>query len=52
MVWGGDWGEPGVAHSFVDSDHVQRLTKGRQASLFSGAWYPDTSYDPYHDGAK
>ncbi|WP_080589125.1 putative peptidoglycan-binding domain-containing protein [Rhizobium leguminosarum] len=52
LVWGGDWGEPSVPHSFVDSDHVQRVTKGRQASLFSGAWYPDGGYDPYQDGAK
>lgn len=52
LVWGGDWGEPSMSHSFVDSDHVQRITKGRQASLFAGTWYPDASYDPYKDGAK
>lgn len=52
LVWGGDWGQPGVAHSFQDNDHVQRCTVGRQPSLFSGAWYPDATYDPYKDGAK
>ena len=36
LVWGGDWGEPSVKHSFVDDDHVQRITKGRQVSLFAG----------------
>lgn len=52
MIWGGDWGEPGVAHSFVDSVHVQRVTLKRQASLFTGRWYPDLAYDPYEDGAR
>lgn len=52
LVWGGDWGEPGMPHSFVDSDHAQRVTKGRQASLFAGSWYPKDEYDPYQDGAR
>jgi hypothetical protein len=52
LVWGGDWGQPQVSHSFQDNDHVQRCTVGRQPSLFSGAWYPDDAYDPYKDGAK
>lgn len=52
LISGIDWGEPGVKHSFVDSDHVQRITKGRQSSLFAGTWYPDDGYDPYQDGAK
>jgi D-alanyl-D-alanine carboxypeptidase len=49
MIWGGDWGTPGSKHSFVDTDHVQRCTIGRQASLFAGKWYPDKNYDPYKD---
>jgi hypothetical protein len=47
LIWGGDWGTPGSVHTFVDTDHVQRVTIGRQASLFSGNWYPDANYDPY-----
>jgi Domain of unknown function (DUF1906)/D-alanyl-D-alanine carboxypeptidase len=49
LIWGGDWGTPGSVHTFVDTDHVQRVTIGRQASLFGGDWYPDTNYDPYAD---
>jgi hypothetical protein len=49
LIWGGDWGTPGSVHSFVDSDHVQRASIGRQASLFAGDWYPDADYDPYDD---
>ena len=49
LIWGGDWGTPGSVHTFVDTDHVQRVTIGRQASLFSGDWYPDANYDPYAD---
>ena len=51
LVWGGDWGQPSIKHSFHDNDHVQRCTIGRQPSLFSGKWYPDAGYDPYKDGA-
>lgn len=47
LIWGGDWGVPGVKHSFVDSDHVQRCTVAKQAALFGGTWYPDDAYDPY-----
>lgn len=47
LIWGGDWGAPGVAHSFVDAVHVQRCSVARQAALFSGTWYPDETYDPY-----
>lgn len=47
LIWGGDWGAPGSHHSFIDSDHVQRVTIGRQAALFRGEFYPDASYDPY-----
>jgi hypothetical protein len=49
MIWGGDWGDPSIKHSFIDADHVQRITIARQDGLFKGAWYPDDSYDPYHD---
>jgi D-alanyl-D-alanine carboxypeptidase len=49
LIWGGDWGNPAIAHSFIDQPHVQRCTLKRQASLFSGAWYPDADYDPYAD---
>jgi hypothetical protein len=49
MIWGGDWGTPGSKHSFVDNDHVQRCSIGRQASLFVGDWYPGDSYNPYDD---
>jgi len=45
MVWGGDWGEPGKIHSFHDYDHVQRCDVCRQAELFAGTWYPDSSGD-------
>jgi hypothetical protein len=47
LIWGGDWGDPTVKHSFVDEYHVQRCSIGRQASLFSGTWYPKDNYDPY-----
>ncbi len=47
LIWGGDWGSPGIPHSFVDAVHVQRCTIARQAALFKGSWYPDDGYDPY-----
>ncbi len=47
MIWGGDWGKPGVKPGFYDPYHVQRCTVARQASLFAGKWYPDESYDPF-----
>jgi len=49
LIWGGDWGEPNVPHSFRDSDHVQRCTLHRQPQLFSGTWYPDETYNPWAD---
>jgi len=49
LIWGGDWGTPNQPHSFVDSDHLQRCSIGRQAALFSGQWYPDANYNPYSD---
>jgi hypothetical protein len=49
LVWGGDWGRPGVKPSFVDPVHVQRCTVGRQKLLFDGTWYPDEAYDPWDE---
>ncbi len=46
MIWGGDWGDSTVPHSFRDMDHVQRINVADQAGLFSGAWYPDADYRP------
>jgi len=36
MIWGGDWGKPGVKPRFYDGAHVQRSTVARQKSLFAG----------------
>jgi hypothetical protein len=47
LVSGFDWGQPGVHHSFVDSDHCQRCRVSDQAQLFAGTWFPDSSYNPY-----
>ena len=52
MIWGGDWGDPSIKHSFVDSVHVQRCTVARQDELFAGTWYPDQTYNPYDDGPR
>lgn len=49
LIWGGDWGEPGIKHDFVDSVHVQRCTVARQGDLFAGNFYPDNEYNPYTD---
>ncbi len=49
LIWGGDWGDPSIKHSFVDSVHVQRCTVVRQAALFAGTFYPDDAYNPYTD---
>ncbi len=49
LIWGGDWGTPGSKHTFIDDDHVQRCSIGRQAALFSKSWYPDDAYNPYND---
>jgi len=49
LIWGGDWGDPSIHHSFVDPVHVQRCTIARQPALFAGTWYPDDSYNPYTD---
>ena len=49
MIWGGDWGTPKVHHSFLDDDHVQRCSVGKQHALFAGTFYPDDDYDPYNE---
>ena len=49
LIWGGDWGNPHIPHSFIDVYHVQRCTIARQGELFTGRWYPDEDYNPYHD---
>ncbi len=49
LIWGGDWGNPNIPHTFLDLVHVQRCTVARQAALFAGAWYPDDNYNPYND---
>lgn len=49
MIWGGDWGNPNIPHTFLDLVHVQRCTIARQASLFTLQWYPDNVYDPTND---
>ncbi len=49
LVWGGDWGNPLIKHSFIDVYHVQRCSIKKQAALFNGQWYPDDNYDPYKD---
>lgn len=41
LISGVDWGQPGVKPSFVDSDHVQRVTVAQQHQLFDGTWYPE-----------
>jgi len=52
LISGKNWGQPGKPHSFIDACHVQRVTLDRQKTLFNGSWYPESGYDPYHDGAK
>jgi hypothetical protein len=49
LIWGGDWGDPTIKHSFIDSVHVQRCTVARQGDLFAGNFYPDNEYNPYTD---
>ncbi len=46
LISGLDWGEPGIRHSFVDPDHVQRVQLTEQPILFAGAWYPPDGYRP------
>lgn len=49
LIWGGDWGDPNIRHTFIDLVHVQRSTIARQPALFGGTWYPDANYNPYTD---
>jgi len=51
LIWGGNWGNPNIKHSFVDAVHVQRCTVARQPALFAGKWYPDETYNPCMDDA-
>ena len=46
LIWGGDWGNGHVVHSFVDADHVQRISVTDQSKLFNLSWYPDDAYRP------
>ncbi|MBZ5572722.1 MAG: M15 family metallopeptidase [Acidobacteriia bacterium] len=47
LLWGGDWGDPLIHHTFIDAVHVQRCAVSMQPALFSGSFYPDAAYDPY-----
>lgn len=49
LIWGGNWGYPDPFKGFQDLDHVQFCSLARQKALFQGTWYPDQTYDPYHD---
>jgi hypothetical protein len=46
LVSGVDWGKPAEHHTFVDSDHVQRIAVADQEKLFGGTWYPSEVYQP------
>ena len=46
LISGLDWGAPGISHSFVDPDHVQRCSVAQQTALFAGDWYPDSDIPP------
>lgn len=41
LISGLDWGLPAVRHTFVDPDHVQRVSLAQQTALFAGTWYPE-----------
>lgn len=49
LIWGGNWGHPGRANTFIDAAHVQRCTVERQPELFAGYWYPTPEYDVLGD---
>ena len=49
LIWGGDWGNPNIKHTFIDPYHIQRCSIKKQADLFSGIWYPDENYNPYNE---
>lgn len=51
LIWGGDWGNDTVVHSFRDMDHVQRINVADQSKLFNLSWYPDDGYKPVIIGA-
>src|SRR2546426_1977955 len=52
LIWGGDWGDSSVPHTFVDAVHVQRCAVSMQPALFRGSFYPDAQYDPYAAAAR
>ncbi|PYX09009.1 MAG: hypothetical protein DMG88_08005 [Acidobacteria bacterium] len=52
LIWGGDWGDPSVPHTFIDAVHVQRCAVSLQPALFRGSFYPDAQYDPYAAAAR
>jgi hypothetical protein len=49
LIWGGDWGNPNIPHSFIDEYHLQRCSIKMEGALFREEWYPDDNYDPYKD---
>lgn len=49
LISGLDWGQPNVRHSFVDPDHVQRISLKDQEELFAGTFYPSGSPDGEKD---
>lgn len=49
LIWGGDWGNPNIKHTFFDPYHLQRVSLKKQPALFAGTWYPDENYNPYLD---
>ena len=46
MVSGVDWNLPSQKHTFIDSDHIQRIDLIDQPGLFDLSWYPDENYRP------
>ena len=52
LIWGGTWGHPELRHTFIDADHVQRITVEEQNELFSGRWYPTEDYSPLVKGEE
>jgi hypothetical protein len=46
LISGLDWGLPAIRHTFVDPDHVQRVSVADQQQLFAGTFYPPNEYQP------
>jgi len=51
LISGLDWGTPGP-HSFVDPDHVQRISVADQKRLFAGTFFPAEDYNPRSGSAN